>query len=145
MKCCCKDPLTLAEKEHLIKEAEKMRPLSESEKEMLIKNAELDRARGVCHYHHVDHSDLIKKFVLLVGILGALGLLYYLFMYKAQPYVPQTSVMEQREQAPQVVSHDDVKTMQVEKTAEKTVEAEPSAIKNADKIIVEEVKKEPAK
>ena len=104
MKCCCKNPLTQAEKEHLIKEAEKSLPLSEAEKDALIMNAESDRARGVCHYHYVDHSDMIKKLILLFGILGALGLLYYLFMYRTQPYLPPATSMEQHEVSAQVAA-----------------------------------------
>lgn len=131
MKCCCKNPLTPAEKEQLIKEAEKIKPLSEAEKEILIKNAENDRVRGVCHYHHVQHADLFKKLVLLFGILLALGLFYYLFMLKSKPQAPLTEPTEQV-----ALSTEQAKSESAEKET-------TSSIPNADKIMVEEVLKEP--
>lgn len=136
MKCCCTNPLTQTEKDYLIKEAEKIRPLSQSEKEALIKNAESDRARGVCHYHQVDHSDMFKKLILLFGIIAALGLLYYLFMYRAQPHVPQTTPMQQQELAPQVAP-----SKESQQAVAKSVDP---IIQNASKIMVDEVTKEPA-
>lgn len=140
MKCCCKNPLTAAEKEHIIKEAEKIRPLSESEKELLIKNAEAERARGVCHEHcHVMGPDWMRKMALLFGVLALLGLLYYLFIYRAMPHVSTATPMEQREQSPSVAQVD-----AKSQGHESRQEVVASPIANADKIMVEEVIKEPA-
>jgi hypothetical protein len=156
MKCCCKNPLTHEEKERLIKEAEKLRPLSESEKETLIRNAEAERARGVCHYHH---GDMFKKLLLLFGILAALGLMYYMFMYRAKPHIPTASTMEQVEQQPSVVITSDeqgaISAPEAERIETKSeveqirteLPDNPSvpSVKNADKIMVEEIVKESAK
>ncbi len=103
MKCYTKEvPLTDAEKRRILSEAERNGPLSETDRERVIREAELRRGHGHCS-SSMDDKDFMTKLLTFLGILGSLGLLYWLFMYNrtghVQKVAPETTVIATREPA----------------------------------------------
>ena len=110
MECYNKGPLTQAEKERIIREAEKHGPLSEMEKARILREAEKERV--VCHPTKAD-TDFIKKLLLGLALLGALGLLYYLYKHSVPSHETVPVTMRHYEEAKKPVTEEEVKTVTV--------------------------------
>lgn len=95
MKCYNKGPLTQADKDQIIREAEKHGPLSEMEKERLLREAEKERV--VCQPTKEDES-FIKKLLLGLALLGALALMYYLYKHSMTSHEPVTRTTAQQKE-----------------------------------------------
>lgn len=118
MKCYNKGPLTQADKELIIKEAEKKHgPLSEMEKLELLRAAE--RERLVCHPTKEDEG-FIKKLLLGLALIGALALIYYLYKHSMTSHEPITAPTAQHyEEVKKPVEEATLKTAPVHEEVKK--------------------------